>query len=129
MFYKAEVWCLSEEELPSQLQEQLARLQQMQQTLQVVASQKQQLELELSDTERALQELNKLSDDAIVYKSIGSLLVKADRKELIKELEERKELLNLRISVLTKQEERARERVVELQQKIQERLRSMPQPT
>ena len=129
MFYKAEVWCLSEEELPSQLQEQLARLQQMQQTLQVVVSQKQQLELELSDTERALQELNKLSDDAIVYKSIGSLLVKADRKELIKELEERKELLNLRISVLTKQEERARERVVELQQKIQERLRSMPQPT
>lgn len=120
---------MSEEEIPSQLQEQLARLQQMQQTLQVVASQKQQLELELSDTERALQELNKLSDDAVVYKSIGSLLVKADRKELIKELEERKELLNLRISVLTKQEERARERVVELQQKIQERLRSMPQPT
>jgi len=46
-----------EVELPPQLQEQLVRLQQLQQTLQSVSSQKQQLELELNETDKALAEL------------------------------------------------------------------------
>jgi len=84
---------LSEEvELPPQLQEQLLRLQQLQQTLQAVASQKQQLEIEASETEKALAELEKLSDEIPVYKSVGNLLLKSERQALLKELKERKEL-------------------------------------
>jgi chaperonin cofactor prefoldin len=40
----------------------------------------------------------------------------------MKELEERKELLNTRIMVLARQEERTREKVRELQKSIQEEL-------
>ncbi len=112
-----------------QLQEQVARLQQLQQTLQVVITQKQQMELELTDTERALSELEKLTDDAVIYKSIGTLLVKSNRQEVIKELKERKDLINTRITVLAKQEERAREKLKELQQKLQERLRPESKPS
>jgi len=115
---------LSEEvELPPQIQEQLARLQQLQQTLQAVSTQKQQLEIEASETDRALAELDKLNDTSIVYKSIGSLLVKSDRQTLLAELKERKELLGTRVTVLGRQEERTKERMKELQEKLQEKLR------
>jgi len=115
---------LSEEvELPPQLQEQLARLQQLQQTLQAVTSQKQQLEIELSETDRALGELDKINDQTPVYKSVGSLLLKSERQTVLSELKERKELLGTRITVLGRQEERTRERMKELQTKLQEKLR------
>lgn len=110
-------------EIPPHLQEQLARLQQLQQTLQVIVSQKQQVELELSDADRALEELQKITDDATVYKSIGSILVKRDKAAVTKELSERKELLSVRASVLGKQEEKTKEKLRELQQQLQSRLR------
>jgi len=115
---------LTEEvELPPQLQEQLGRLQQLQQTLQAVMAQKQQLEIEASETDKAISELDKVTDQTPVYKSVGSLLVKSDRQTLLTELKERKELLGTRITVLGRQEERTKERIKELQEKLQEKLR------
>ena len=108
--------------LPPQLQEQLLRLQQLQQTLQIIVSQRQQLELEGSEIDIALEEMNKIGDDNPVYKSIGSLLIKSERKKLIEELNERRELVNTRIQVLTRQQSRAEERAKELQQSIQSKL-------
>ena len=110
--------------IPPQLQEQLLRLQQLQQTLQVVASQRQQLELERSEVNRALSELEKMTDDSIIYKTIGSLLIKSERKKIIDELREKRELTETRITVLTRQQTRAEERVKELQQIIQEKLKT-----
>ncbi len=116
---------MSEEisKLPPKVQERLLRLQQLQQTLQVVLTQKQQLELELTEVDQALSELGKLKDAAVIYKSIGSLLVKAERPKVVTELTERKELLNTRVTVLGKQEERLRTQVKNLQTKLQEDLR------
>jgi prefoldin beta subunit len=111
-----------EVELPPQVQEQLVRLQQLQQTLQSVVTQKQQLELELNETDKAVSELEKSTDETPVYKSVGSILVKSDRQVLLGELKERKELLTTRVTVLGKQEERTRERLKEVQEKLQERL-------
>jgi prefoldin beta subunit len=111
-----------EVELPPQVQEQLVRLQQLQQTLQSVVTQKQQLELELNETDKALSELDKSTDETPVYKSVGSILVKSNRQSLLGELKERKELLTTRVTVLGKQEERTRERLKEVQEKLQERL-------
>jgi prefoldin beta subunit len=114
-------------ELPPQVQEDLVRLQQLQQTLQAVVAQKQQLELEMTETDRALSELEKVTGETPVYKSVGSILVKADKEGLLTELKERKELLNTRVTVLGRQEERTRERIKDIQQKLQERLRA-PKP-
>ena len=110
-------------ELPPQLQEQIVRLQQLQQTLQSVAGQKQQVELELSETDKALAELEKSTEDTPVYKSVGSILVKSNKSTLLSELKERKELLTTRVTVLGKQEDRTRERLKEIQEKLQERLK------
>ena len=121
---------MSEEisKLPPQVQQRLLRLQQLQQTLQTVLTQKQQLELELSEVEQALSELEKLTNAAVIYKSIGSLLVKSKKTKVTTELNERKDLLNMRVNVLGKQEERLRSQVKDLQTKLQRDLRPISPP-
>jgi len=108
--------------LPPHVQERLLRLQQLQQTLQTVLAQKQQVELELTEIEQALSEVQKMADDAIIYQAIGSLLVKAEKAKVTTDLNERKELLNMRTQVLGKQEERLRGQLKDLQAKLQKDL-------
>jgi len=114
--------------LPPQIQERLLRLQQLQQTLQQILTQKQQLELELTEIEQALSEMEKVDDTAVIYKSVGSLLVKAEKAKVTTELNERKELLNTRVGVLGKQEERMRSQAKELQTKLQRDLNPVQPP-
>ena len=108
--------------LPPAVQERLLRLQQLQQTLQATLTQKQQIELELNETDSALGEMQNVTDDVPIYKSIGSLLIKTEKTKITTELTERKELLNTRITVLTKQEERLRSQMKDLQTKLQQDL-------
>jgi len=116
---------MSNVKLPAQLQEQLLRLQQLQQTFQTVTAQRQQLELENSEVDQALAELAKMDDKNIIYKSVGSLLVKSERQNVMDELSERKELLTTRILVLAKQRSRMEERMKSLQKTVQERLQPL----
>ena len=115
--------------LPPQVQERLLRLQQLQQTLQSVLGQKQQVELEHMETNQALEELQKLADDAVIYKATGSLLIKSERNKVTTELNERKELLTTRVTVLGKQEERLRAQLKDLQTKLQQDLNPVSPPT
>ena len=117
---------MSQPELPPILREQLARYDQTQQNLQAVLAQKQQVELELGETEKALEELGKAADSEAVYKFAGSLLVKVMKEDVVKELSEKKELANTRKMVLTKQETRFRESLKDLQTKIDDTVRSKP---
>jgi len=109
--------------LPPQIQQRLLRLQQLQQTLQGVMAQKQQFTLQLSEVEQAASELEKLNETAVIYKSIGALLVKSEKDKVTTELTERKELLKMRVDVLAKQETRLRTQAKDLQEKLQQDLR------
>jgi len=115
--------------LPPQVQERLLRLQQLQQTLQSVLGQKQQVELEQMEINQALEELQKLTDEAVIYKATGSLLIKSDRTKVMSDLNERKELLSTRVTVLGKQEERLRVQVKDVQTKLQQDLSPVSPPT
>ena len=108
--------------LPPNVQERLLRLQQLQQTLQSILAQKQQVEMEKNEVEQTLAELAKTADDAVIYKSVGSLLVKAEKAKVSEELNERKELLATRSTVIARQEERIKAQVKESQTKLQEDL-------
>lgn len=112
-----------EQQIPPWLQEQVSRLQQLQQNLQSILLQKQHLESEQLETERALEVLKKANDDEAVYKSAGSILIKSTKPSLISELEEKKELANTRLIVLAKQETRIKENLKEAETKIKEMLR------
>ena len=110
-------------EVPPWLREQLARFEQLQQNLQAILVQKQQIDLESADVDRALTELKKAGENDSVYKSAGSILVKAKKEDLIKDLDEKKELAGTRSTVLSKQEQRVRENIKELQTKIEDALK------
>ncbi|MDQ3848425.1 MAG: prefoldin subunit beta [Thermoproteota archaeon] len=116
---------MSEQELPPWVREQVSRLQQLQQNLQAIMMQKQQLEVELAETDKALQELNKASPDDAIYKNAGSVLIKAKKEDVLKELGEKKELSNTRVMVLGKQETRVKENLKEVENKINEMIRGM----
>jgi prefoldin beta subunit len=120
---------LSQPELPPQLREQLARYEQIQQNLQAILIQKQQVELELSETEKALEELGKATDSEAIYKFAGNLLVKVKKDSVVKELSEKKELGNTRKMVLAKQEGRFRENLKELQTRIDDSVKGRTQPS
>ena len=109
---------MSQPELPPYVREQLARFDQVQQNLQAVLIQKQQVEMELGETEKALTELAKAADSEDIYKFAGNLLVKVAKNDIVKELTEKKELENTRKMVLAKQEGRFRENLKDLQAKI-----------
>ncbi len=115
--------------LPPNVQERLLRLQQLQQTLQSILAQKQQVEMEKTEVEQTIAELQKTADDSVIYKAIGSLLVKAEKPKVTEDLDERKELLDTRSTVLARQEERMRSQIKEAQTKLQEDLSPVSQPS
>ncbi len=115
--------------LPPQVQERLLRLQQLQQTLQTVLAQKQQVDMEKTEVEQTVAELEKTADDAVVYKATGSLLIKAEKAKITEELAEKKEMLDTRSAVLARQEERLRSQVKEAQAKLQEDFKPVSPPS
>ena len=110
----------SGQQMPPWLQEQLMKLQQDQQNLQSIMAQKQQVDMEKLEAEKALEELKKASDDEPVYKHAGSILIKAKKADLISELEEKQELAKTRTSVLEKQKARIEASMKEHEQKLNE---------
>ncbi len=78
------------QEIPPWLREQLTRLDNLQQNLQSVSMQKQQVEAELTDAEKTLEEVKDVPAEEQIYKYVGSLLVKVTKEAMMKELEEKK---------------------------------------
>ena len=115
---------MSAPQMPPWLQEQIMKLQQSQQNLQSIMTQRQHLEMEKAETEKALEELKKIADTDSVFKQAGTVLIKSDKKVLVDELEEKVELSKTRSTVLEKQEIRVKETLKEQEAKITEMMKS-----
>ncbi len=112
-------------EMPPQIKQKFVQFQQLQQQIQVLSAQKFQLEAQLRDTERSLDELGKTSQDVPIYKSIGSLLIRIEkREELEAELKDKKESLDVRLKTFDKQEKHLIERYQTLQQELTQALQA-----
>ena len=114
---------MSTGQMPPWLQEQIMKLQQTQQNLQSIMTQKQHLEMEKAETAKALEELKKVADGDTVFKHAGTVLIKSTKKELIDELEEKQEMAKTRVTVLEKQETRVKESLKEQESKITEMMK------
>ena len=119
---------MSAPQMPPWLQEQIGKLQQSQQNLQSIMTQRQHLEMEKAETEKALEELKKIADTDSVFKQAGTVLIKSDKKTLVDELEEKVELSRTRSTVLEKQEVRVKETLKEQEAKITEMMKSGATP-
>ncbi|HLF07042.1 MAG TPA: prefoldin subunit beta [Thermoplasmata archaeon] len=106
-------------EMTPQLQNQIVQYQQVQQQLQAVVAQKVQLEAQQREVERSFDLLKEAEADAAVYRMIGGLLVKAkDKDTVMKEIEERKETIEIRVRALESQEKHLKERYQSLHEQL-----------
>ena len=119
---------MSAPQMPPWLQEQIGKLQQSQQNLQSIMTQRQHLEMEKAETEKALEELKKIADGDAVFKQAGTVLIKSTKQGSIDELEERIEMAKTRTTVLDKQETRVKETLKEQETKITEMMKGGANP-
>jgi len=118
------------ENISPKLQNQIAQFQQLQQQLQSVLNQKFRMEAQLRETQMTMEELNKSSEDATIYKNVGSLLIKAsDKASVLKEVEDDKETLEIRIKTLDRQEKALRDKYQVMQEQISKALGGAPAPS
>jgi len=99
-----------------QNQEKMQELQILEQNLQNLLLQKQAFHMELRETSSAIKELDKSGDE--VFKIIGQLMIKTEKKAMKEELENKEKMINLRIQSLEKQEKLFSEKLEKLQEEL-----------
>jgi len=107
--------------IDKETQEKLQELQIIEQNLQNFSLQKQAFQLELNETESALEETKKAPDE--LYKIVGQIMIKGKKEEILKELDEKKNVLFLRLKSIEKQENLLKERADKLKQEIEEKFK------
>ncbi|MBN2203149.1 MAG: prefoldin subunit beta [Candidatus Aenigmarchaeota archaeon] len=112
---------MSELKITPETQQIFMELQAYQQQMQNVMMQKESLNIQNMEIDKALSELGKVKDED-VFKAVGPILIKSEKGKLTKELEEKKETIDLRLKSLHKQETRMKERMEESQKKLEELL-------
>lgn len=110
------------EKIPPEVQQHAIKYQQIQAQLNQLIAEKSVLEQELREINRALEVLKNVPNDAEVYRAAGHLLIKISKETAEKELNERKELIELRIKTLSRQEALLRQQLSEIQSKLSEYL-------
>ena len=70
----------------------IQELQFLEQNIQNIFFQKQAFQMELTETQSALREIENSQEDA--YKLIGQLMIKVPKSKIIEELSEKEKLLN-----------------------------------
>lgn len=114
---------VAEPNLTPQMQQQLAQLQSLNGQLQALMQQKSQFEAMKMEGEQALEALTGLADDAVVYRSVGALLVKDAKTDAVARLKEDAETLEIRLVRVAKQEATLKESMTSLQAKLQASLK------
>jgi prefoldin beta subunit len=111
------------DDLSPKVQNQIAQFQQLQQQLQAVLNQKFQMDAQVKEMQRTTEELNKSPEDVVIYKSVGSLLIKAESKAaILKEIEDDKETMEVRVKTLERQEKSLKDRYQVLQDQLNKAL-------
>ncbi|MBW2992209.1 prefoldin subunit beta [Candidatus Woesearchaeota archaeon] len=106
-------------EIKKETEQKIGQLQMFEKSLQNFLAQKQQFQIQLAEIESALKELETAEE---AYKIVGNLMVKGDKESLKKDLNEKKDIANLRIKTIEKQEKETREKALSLQQDVMKEL-------
>lgn len=95
----------------------LTQAQIYQQQIQMILTQKGALSLELNEIKKSLEEIEKTSEKS-VFKLSGPIMIRVDTKDMKKDLKEKEDMINLRLSTIEKQEAKLKEKIEELRSKI-----------
>jgi len=102
-------------EVSKETEQKISQLQMFEQSLQTFLGQKQQFQVQLVEVESAL---NELENTEKAYKIVGNIMVEADKKELKADMQSKKEMLELRIKTMERQETQVRDKASKLQSEI-----------
>jgi len=106
-------------DVPEELQEKINNLSMKEQSLQQFLTKKQTFQSQLVEVDSALTELEKTEK---AYKIVGNVMVSANKEDLLKDLKSKKEMVELRIKTLEKQEDKMREETAQLQKEVMEKM-------
>jgi len=114
------------EKLSPEIQQKLREFQEAQQQARMVLTQKYQIELQLKESEAALDELEKAGNTE-VHKIIGQILIKSDKETISKDLKEKADILGVRLKSLDSQEKKITGQLKSLQDRLQGVISSIPE--
>jgi len=106
------------QKLPPELEKLIIRYQQIESQLASIVTQKSVVTSQMREVERALSILQNLEKDAVIYKSTGFILVKVKKEDVIKELEDKKEELSIRLTSLERMESTLKKQLEEVKSQI-----------
>ncbi|MBD3194648.1 MAG: prefoldin subunit beta [Candidatus Lokiarchaeota archaeon] len=105
--------------LDEDLRKRIQNLKSLQNNLEFIVSQRIQMESNQGETELAIEELEKVEPEEVVYKSIGGIMVKSNKDKLLAEKKSQNTSLEMRIKTLKQKEERTRSQIKQLSQSLQ----------
>ncbi len=94
----------------------IQEMQILEQNLQNLLLQKQAFQMELSETQSALKEIENSGEE--VFKIIGQLMIKTDKSKIKQELSNKEKILNLRTKTIEKQETSLTEQLDKLREEV-----------
>ena len=94
----------------------MEEMQIIEQKLQNLFLQKQSFQLEFSETQSALKEIENSGDE--IFKIVGQLMIKSEKSKVKEELSNKEKILDLRIKSLEKQEGSFMEELGKLREEV-----------
>ena len=94
----------------------IQQIQFMEQNIQNLFMQKQAFQMELSESESAIKEIE--NSDEEIFKIIGQLMIKTDKQKTKEELSNKEKILKLRIKTIEKQEDSLTEKMENLRKEV-----------
>ena len=113
---------MSEQRLPPEVQQALIEYENLRNMLVKIEAELRITESEITEINEILSNIKELPENVELYKSIGHILLKKDRESVVKELEERKELLLVKQQKYKKQLEILRRQVSDSEKKVRDLL-------
>lgn len=97
-------------------QQKIQQLQFLEQNLQAIMMQKQTFQMDFDENTLAINEIKKTKDS--VYKIIGQIMINSPKDKVIKELEEKQKLIEMRVQSLKKQEEMMQKQLQDMKDEV-----------
>ena len=107
-------------EIDQETSKRIQELQLLEQSYQNILIQKQTFQVEANESKTALEEINKSKGD--VFRVLGQVMIKADPKQLKKELKEKKDILDMKLKAVDKQELGLREQIERLRSDVMSKI-------
>lgn len=110
---------LNLDNMDEELKNKIMSLQNLQRTLEFLSQQNMQIQSSLRETEVAIEELEKADSAAVVYKSIGGIMLRSEVPKLLDEKKSLKVTLEMRDKTLQQKIDRSKGQIETMSKSLQ----------